>query len=66
MPKKSHKLEQEATHAQCLALLVEFVKAVRAGETCLMYSEKVGRRSLEKHGLGCAVRRAHAFIRDNP
>ena len=36
MLNKLHNLEQQAGHAQCLALLVEFVTAVRGEKVCLM------------------------------
>jgi hypothetical protein len=58
---KLHNLEQ-AAHAQCLALLVEFVTAVRAEKTCLMCGAKVGANRLSTHRPGCATRRADAFI----
>jgi hypothetical protein len=58
---KLHNLEQ-AAHAQCLALLVEFVTAVRAEKTCLMCGAKVGVDSLTMHRPGCATRRADALV----
>ena len=36
MLNKLDNLEQQAGHAQCLALLVEFVTAVRGEKICLM------------------------------
>jgi hypothetical protein len=59
-----HKLHnpEEAAHAQCLALLVEFVTAVRAEKTCLMCGAKLGTDGLKAHRPGCATRRADAFI----
>ena len=64
MPNKLHNLEQQAGHAQCLALLVEFVTAVRGEKVCLMCR----RGERHAHTPGCAVRRADAFIktRDEP
>ena len=58
---KLHNLEQ-AAHGQCLALLVEFVTAVRAEKTCLMCGAKLGSDGLTAHRPGCATRRADAFI----
>jgi hypothetical protein len=58
---KLHNLEQ-AAHAQCLALLVEFVKAVRAEKTCLMCGAKLGVSGPTAHRPGCATRRADAFL----
>jgi hypothetical protein len=52
-------LEQQAAHAQCLALRVEFVTAVRGQQVCLM----CGGRKHHPHTQGCAVRRADAFIK---
>ena len=62
MLNKLHNLEQQAGHAQCLALLVEFVTAVRGEKVCLMCGKAPA------HTAGCAVRRADAFIktRDEP
>jgi hypothetical protein len=36
MINKLHILEQQAAHAQCLVLLVEFVTAVRGQKVCIM------------------------------
>lgn len=62
MLNKLHILEQQAAHAQCLALLVEFTTAVRAQEVCLMCNAKIagGRHT---HTTDCAIRRADVFIR---
>jgi hypothetical protein len=61
---KLHNLEkaEQAAHAQCLALLVEFVTAVRAEKACLMCGAKLGANGLTAHRPGCATRRADAFI----
>jgi hypothetical protein len=59
MLNKLHDLEQQAAHAQCLALLTEFITAVRAQKGCIMCGEKRG----GAHRPGCATRRADAFIR---
>ena len=63
MLNKLHSLEQQAGHAQCLTLLVEFLKAVRAQKECLMCGAKVPGGGLKGHELGCAIRRADAFIK---
>ena len=60
MLNKLHSLEQQAAQAQCLALLVEFVKAVRAQKVCPMCRAKAGGKG---HELGCAMLRADAFIK---
>ena len=43
MLNKLHRLEQQAAYSQCLALLVEFVKAIRGQKKCLMCSAKLTR-----------------------
>jgi hypothetical protein len=59
MLNKLHILEQQAAHAQCVALLVEFVTAVRGQKVCL----KWGGKHAHRHTPGCAIRRADVFIR---
>ena len=59
MLSKLHSVEQQAAQAQCVALLVEFVKAVRAQKVCLMCKAKAGRKG---HELGRMLR-ADAFIK---
>ena len=62
MLNKLHILEQQAAHAQCLALLVEFTTAVRAQEVCLMCNAKIA-EGRHDHTPDCAIRRADIFIR---
>ena len=62
MLNKLHVQEQQATHAQCLALLVEFTTAVRAQKVCLMCGAKIAGGS-DAHTPECAIRRADAFVR---
>jgi hypothetical protein len=62
MLNKLHIQEEQAAHAQCLALLVEFTTAVRAQKVCLMCGAKIeGER--HTHTPDCAIRRADIFIR---
>jgi hypothetical protein len=61
MLNKLHILEEQAAHAQCLALLVEFTTAVRAQKVCLMCGAKIERK--HTHTPDCAIRRADVFIR---
>jgi hypothetical protein len=63
MPHKLHNQEKagQAAHAQCLALLVEIVAAIKAEKTCLMCGAKLG-GSGAQHRPGCATRRADAFL----
>ena len=65
MLNKLHQLEQQAAQDQCLALLVEFVKAVRALEDCPMCDAAVPGSGLKGHEPGCAIRRADAFIKSS-
>ena len=53
---------REATHAQCLALLVEFVKAVRTPAPVSCAKRRFPETGSKDHGPGCAIRRADAFI----
>jgi hypothetical protein len=62
MLNKLHVQEQQATHAQCLALLVEFTTAVRAQKVCLMCGAKIAGGS-DAHTPDCAIRRADVFVR---
>jgi hypothetical protein len=54
---------REATHSQCLALLVEVVNAIRTSGICLMCKKKISGNALQDHTPGCAVRRADVLIR---
>ena len=62
MLSKLHIQEEQAAHAQCLTLLVEFTTAVRAQKVCLMCGAKIaGER--HTHRPDCAIRRADIFVR---
>jgi hypothetical protein len=64
MLNKLHNREQEAAaHAPCVALLVEFITAVRAQKECIMCGAKLATRGFAAHRPGCATRRADVFIR---
>jgi endogenous inhibitor of DNA gyrase (YacG/DUF329 family) len=62
MLNKLHR-EQEAPHAKCVALLVEFIRAVRAQKECIMCGVKLERHGFAAHRPGCATRRADIHIR---
>ena len=57
-----HIREQQAAHAQCLALLVEFTTAVRAQKVCLMCGATIAGGS-DAHTPDCAICRADSFVR---
>ena len=63
LQKKNESYSKEATHAACLALLVEFVAAFQRPGICPMCQKKVSGNSLQEHGPGCAVRRADALLK---